>query len=321
MARHTHRWGVIGALCALLLAPAVATAAQPVAGARYEVHDHKSKGATWHVELEASKRNPAMLRVVVFYDEACGETVGGERIPVTADGVVETGGAFIATDAKGKEQPATWELDARFVTAHRVEGTFRIAEPDCAATRAFGADHGGTHRHTKLGYPDIAAATPRARAQAERLLRGVRASAARRFPTIERARAAGFSRFMVPVPPAPGVFHLWSRRYSRDDRIIHPARPESLVYFEPVDPAAPPVLIAYMYRVHPRSVPRFAGRIPVWHTHKPGGDKMFHVWLTPDLRAAYANCLPVPELERSLHPFKFDDVPTDLHEAQPCPQG
>ena len=45
-----------------------------------------------------------------------------------------------------------------------------------------------------------------------------------------------------------------------------------------------------------------------------------HVWLTgKDLRGAYANCLPKPELERALHPFVFDDIPSEGHESQPCP--
>jgi hypothetical protein len=75
-----------------------------------------------------------------------------------------------------------------------------------------------------------------------------------------------------------------------------------------------------MFRARPGPPPRFAGSIPVWHAHKQGGDKMIHVWLTPSLRAAYANCRPVRELERALHPFRFDDGPSHHHEAQPCPQ-
>jgi hypothetical protein len=47
---------------------------------------------------------------------------------------------------------------------------------------------------------------------------------------------------------------------------------------------------------------------------------MIHVWRTRGLRAAYANCLPVPELERSLRRFDHEDVPNQLHESQPCPQ-
>ena len=152
------------------------------------------------------------------------------------------------------------------------------------------------------------------------MLRRVRSAVARRFPTIRRARAAGFDRFRFPQPPKPGVFHLWNRAYDSDAAILDPERPESLVYWKPSRRRADPVLIAYMFRVGPGPAPRFAGGIPVWHTHERGGDKMFHVWLTRDLRSAYANCLPVPELERSLRAFDFEpDLQIGIPESRPCP--
>ena len=152
------------------------------------------------------------------------------------------------------------------------------------------------------------------------MLRRVRAVAARRFPTVQAARAAGFDRYMVRDKTGePGIFHLWSRRYNRDDRILDPERPESLVYWKPPDPAAPYQLLAFMFRIHDGPEPLFAGTIPSWHTHNPGGDKMTHVWLTRGVRGAYANCLPLPELERALHPFVFDEIPIQGHESQPCP--
>ncbi len=322
MDRQAWRRSLLAALCASLILPTAAAAALPVAGARFEVHDHKAKGAAWHVELEVARRDRAVLRIVVLYDEACGETIAAERVRLTPEGVLDASGAFTATDGKGGEQPGTWELDAQFVSPHQVEGTFRILEPGCEASKTFVGHHGGGHRHlTKLGYPDVAGAKPAARAEARRMLRRVREVAARRFPTIERARAAGFDRYVVNRrTPAPGVFHLWSRAYNDDDHRLDAERPESLVYFKPVDPKAEPVLLAFMLRVGPGRPPRFAGNIPVWHNHARGGPKMIHVWLTPNLRAAYANCLPVPALERSLRPFTFDDVPSRLHEAQPCPE-
>jgi hypothetical protein len=148
----------------------------------------------------------------------------------------------------------------------------------------------------------------------------VHAVARTRFPTIERARAQGFSRYMVPQAPRPGVFHLWSRRYNADDRILDPERVESLVYWKPTARGVDPILVAFMFRARPGPRPRFAGSIPVWHKHQQGGDKMIHVWLTRDLRSAYANCLPVPELERALPRFDHELLPSQLHESQPCPQ-
>ena len=72
----------------------------------------------------------------------------------------------------------------------------------------------------------------------------------------------------------PGVFHVWSRKYNRDDRILDPERPESLVYWKPPDPAAPRQLLGFMFRIHDGPLPLFAGTIPSWHTHNPGGDQM-----------------------------------------------
>jgi hypothetical protein len=302
------------------LAPA-ATAALPMAGARYAAHNHVRGAAGWSVELQVSRRHRDVLHEVVLYDGRCNELIRAEQLPLTAEGAVDAGGAFTPDGADPGDPPGSWQLDGRFVSEHMFDGSLRIAEPACDSTREFQAWHSG-HRHfTQLGYADVDAATPAARAQARRMLRRVRSVAARRFPTIQRAREQGFSRYMVKIKnPAPGVFHLWSRRYNRDDTILDPERPESLVYWEPVDRAADPVLLAFMFRARPGPPPPFAGSIPVWHNHERGGDKMFHVWLTPGLRAGFANCLPVPELERELHPFTFDDVPAKLHEAQPCPQ-
>jgi plastocyanin len=304
---------VLGGLLAL---PAAAAAALPVPGARYESHDHTVNGAGWHVEVSTAKRDRRLLSTIVLYDQRCNETIAASRIRLAPDGTLLTSREFTAADTSGAEHPATWELALSFPTPHTVEGSFNLIEPGCEARHQFSGAHGGGHH----SYPDLAAATPAARARARRMLRRVRAVAARRFPTLEAARAAGFTRYMVADKVAdPGVFHLWSRRYNRDDRLLDPERPESLVYWKPPDPTAPRRLLAFMFRVRPGPLPRFAGTIPSWHTHKPGGDQMTHVWLTDDLRGAYANCLPMPELQRALHPFVFDDVPIEGHESQPCP--
>jgi hypothetical protein len=322
MDRVTHGRVLLAALCCLAVLHAdAAAAALPEAGARFAARDHRTKGAGWHVEVEVSKRDPAVLRTVVVYDERCDETVAAERVRLTPDGVLDAGASFVATGAGGREHAAMWEVDARFATPQKLEGSFRIVEPGCEASRSFTAVTGEPHRHlTELGYPDLAAATPQARREARRMLRRVRAVAARRFPTIEHARAEGFNRYKFPSPPGPGLFHLWSLEHNIDDGILDPERVESLVYWNPVDRRAAPVLVGFMFRAGPGPRPRFAGNIPVWHTHQQGGDKMIHIWLTPDLRAAYANCRPVRELERALHPFRFDDGPSHHHEAQPCPE-
>jgi hypothetical protein len=330
MRRLTRRCSAIAALGALVAAPLPsATAAEPEAGVRFLHHDHRIKGSGWHVEIQVSRTDRALMRMLVLYDQTCDETIAAQRVRLTPASTLERTRSFTATSRAGDEQDGTWEIRARFPSRHRVEGWFRITEPGCDVTHSFSATHGGHkrggHQHggtsDPFDYPDIDGATSAQRSSAKRMLRRVRSVAARRFPTIAAARAEGFNRYMVQDKiPEPGVFHLWSRRYNEDEHVLDPDRPESLVFWKPTRPGADPVLLAFMLRRGPGPRPRFAGRIPSWHTHKKGGDLMTHVWLARDLRGAYANCLPVPELERSLHAFDFEPVRYDGHESQPCVQ-
>jgi hypothetical protein len=326
-----RRLTATAALAALMLVPLPsATAAEPEAGVRFLHHDHRTKGAGWHVEIQVSRKDRAVMRMLVLYDQRCDETIAVERLRLTPAGTLEERRTFEATDAGGEEQGGTWEIRARFPSRHRVEGWFSISEPGCEVRHDFSATHGGHtgaggHRHgatsDPFDYPDIEAATPAQRTQARRMLRRVRSVAARRFPTIAAARAEGFNRYMVRDKiPEPGVFHLWHRGYNGDSHVLDPERPESLVYWKPTQPGAEPVLLAFMLRLRPGPRPKFAGRIPSYHNHRRGGDIMTHVWLADDLRGAYANCLPVPELERSVPAFDFEDIRYDGHESQPCAQ-
>lgn len=321
---------VVATLAGLLIVPALAPAAKPRTGARFAMHDHRTENDQWHVDIAISRRHDGVVRSIELWDQRCDATIAAEHVLLTPAGTLEAGGNYTATGRGGGEQPATWELHASFPAPDRVEGSFRVTEPGCDSSHPFSgtdARRGSGHHHQHgrsdpFDYPDIAGATPAARAAARRMLRRVRAVAARRFPTIRRARAEGFNRYMVKEKiPEPGVFHLWSREYNGDGAILDPERPESLVYWKPTRPRARPVLIAFMLRMRPGPRPRFAGRIPSYHTHQPGGDQMTHVWLARTLRGAYANCLPVPELERSIHAFTFEDIRYDGHESQPCAQG
>lgn len=318
---------VVATGAGMLILPAAATAANPAPGARFTIHHHEIKGAGWHVQIDFSRRHAGVVHSLELYDERCEETIGADRIRLAPDGTLDTSADFIATDRRGGEQPGHWALHAQFPAGDRVEGSFSVTEPKCEAVHPFAGVRdvpGGGHHHGKsdpFDYPDIAGATPGARARARRMLRRVRAVAARRFSTIERARAEGFSRYMIKEKvPEPGVFHLWSRAYNEDSSVLDPERPESLVYWKPSRPGARRVLLGFMFRLRPGPPPEFAGTIPSWHSHKKGGDQMTHVWLARSLRGAYANCLAVPELERSLHAFKFEDVRYDGDESQPCAQ-
>lgn len=263
MDRRTQGRVLVTALCCLAIPPGEgAAAALPAAGARYAVHDHRTKGAGWHVELEVSKRDPAVLRTIVVYDDRCDETVAAERVRLTPDGVLDAGGAFTATGTGGKDHAATWELHARFVTPQQVEGSFRIVEPDCEASKGFVAPDGSQHRHlTELGYPDVAA---RRRPLAGRP-GGCSGACA-------RSRRAG--SLISSEHGRPGSAATWLRDHRRRACSISGAG---------------------------STTPTIASSIP-------------------GASSRSSNCLPVPELERALHPFTFGDVPIEHHEAQPCRQ-
>jgi len=85
------------------------------------------------------------------------------------------------------------------------------------------------------------------------------------------------------------------------------------------------VLLAFMFRVPADDVPPFGSPVIGWHQHvradgHVGATQMTHVWLTGDLRSAYANCLPVPALEAAIPAFRFS-APGEppKHASEPCP--
>ncbi len=180
--------------------------------------------------------------------------------------------------------------------------------------------HGLAH-HLRQ-YPDVALATHEQRRAAIRLLARIRAST-RRWRDVKAAAAGGFDTHLArraPGDDAVGYLHAEHRRFSADSRILDPRRPESLIYA--TEPGRRPRLVGAMFSV-PRGVlgPTPAGPIGRWHSHlvcvrggKRGhappasgcptgskltqGSEMLHVWLTSDLRSAFAVHAPVPELCR-----------------------
>ena len=171
-------------------------------------------------------------------------------------------------------------------------------------------------------YPTPDVATDRERAAASRLRAGIRSAAAGlwREPAAAR-RNGGFGVQRPRRKPSDTVirwYHAWHRG-SHTDRSLDPKRPDTLVYADV--PGHVLVLVGVMYYM-PRgargSTP--GGPITRWHWHrdcaqgtkrlvKPKGDRtcaqgtravdtheMMHVWLTRDLRSAFALHAPVPEL-------------------------
>jgi hypothetical protein len=219
------------------------------------------------------------------------------------------------------------------VSAHAAAIVFGLTA--LAGGAASAADGAGTTRREKLPpgalrgpedrlqqYPRVKLATPEQRAAAARLLANVRASTARwRDPIAAAAAGYGVGRFVgAPRNGSVGWYHAEHRRgFHRDGRFLDPRAPETLIFAN--TRRWPLVLVGVMFAV-PRRVhgPTPGGPITRWHTHqvcrrgdarglKPRpngtcpkgfelrqGSEMMHVWLTRDLRSAFAIHAPVHEL-------------------------
>lgn len=316
----------LAALLAMLLAGAAALAALPARDARLEAHDHETKGRNWHVQLEVGK-DRRRIETVVAYSEQCGETLLQTGVAVGEDGSFTAGGPT-------RKGGGSWEATGRFSASRVAEGTFRVRKGACdTGALGFRATAGGEdgHEHEHEGhaghhgrkYPRLTAATPAQRRQARTLHRQVRRMAQERFTSYDATKRLGYSRLNLKWG-LPVVFHVRNAAYD-DDRIrLRASRPESLVYWWPR--VGKPVLIGFMFRVARASRPSFAGPIPIYHSHpKPGGrglgsTQMTHVWLTGDLRSAWANCLPVRQLEQEIPGFRYSKQGNGNSgpEAEPC---
>ena len=182
-----------------------------------------------------------------------------------------------------------------------------------------GALRGNEHRLQE--YPTVALATPEQRAAAERLLAEIR-TAALGWRDLHAAAAAGFDTHTARRRAGDisvHFLHAEHRRSIHDKDYLDPARPKALIYAN--IPGWPLVLVGLMFSV-PRGVhgPTPGGPITRWHTHTvcarggqrglaprpdgscpPGttprqGSEMMHVWLTKDLRSAFAIHAPPREL-------------------------
>ena len=161
------------------------------------------------------------------------------------------------------------------------------------------AAHGDGAHGDGEQYPDLAQATPEQRAEARRLwLNSKRCAAETGVGTVAGARAQGYR-----VSSRTGLWHLTNPRFTRDDVVLDTSRPawnggnadgcriESLVYANPRK--APDCrgcrLVAALYRLPTPQLPALGGPIIRWHAHEEGSRlPMAHVWLTNDLRSAYA---------------------------------
>lgn len=318
---------VLAAAVMVLAATApLAAGAVPTPNAMFAAHDHETVGDNWHVEAEISSTSKS-VRSLVLYVQKCKQTVFAKNVAIAApdgDFVVE-----LALAGSGGKGPGTWRVTGRFVEPGHLEGTYELTAGTCTTgVRPYHA-HTGDHQHgasigTPMGeYPDISKASDARRREARRLWH-LTLDAARSAPLRSYAAARRQHFVRVPVPRTrPLIFHLRQKGYERDRDVLNPRRPESLVYWWPLQ--GQPVLLAFMFRVPADDVPAFGSPLIGWHQHvradgTPGLSQMTHVWLTGDLRSAFANCMPIAALEAAIPAFHFSTPGESLkHGSLPCP--
>jgi len=326
--RHLLSAAACGAFLLALAQPAAA--ALPRAG-DYSVHDHASNGTKFHVEFRVSKDRHHM-RNVVLYSQHCDVTVlfKDEYVPNRGD-------VSIQRKVPAAQGGGTWKITGRFDTPEVLSGSFRVTKPDCdTGDRPFeahlaghdghkGHSHGGGgHDHASAPkYPDLKAASSSTRAKVRRIWKNTRRAARELFPTYEATLKRGFVSYERDWE-RPVIFHVRSSRYTHDDRVLDPRRPESLVYWWPE--TGDPVLVGMMFRIWAKDPKPFDGQLFTWHRHFQNGHwgttAMTHIWLTDTLRTALANCFPTNALEQSLPAFDYAKPKAwSGHETRPCSWG
>ena len=170
--------------------------------------------------------------------------------------------------------------------------------------------------------PEVAAATDDQRAKAEALWKASMANA-EQWRDPDAATAAGF-RFKHKDEAGPErrvrFLHVPNPAWRADGRVLDPARPETLIYWD--GPGDRLTLVGVMYTAaRGASGPAVGGPITRWHDHEScrdpatraklgrpvdgacpegqvyrrSGERM-HVWFTDDLATAFARRAPVAAL-------------------------
>jgi hypothetical protein len=98
-------------------------------------------------------------------------------------------------------------------------------------------------------------------------------------------------------------------------RLLDPSAPQSLVYW--CDAKRHWKLAAYMYRAPAASKPNTFGGLLQWHKHGATAAWMIHVWMVPDVRAAFATCLPFQAFAR-FSIFSYQRYKADTMNDLPC---
>jgi hypothetical protein len=175
--------------------------------------------------------------------------------------------------------------------------------------------------------PEVAAASDQERARAEALWKASVAGA-ERWRDPQAAAAAGFRFRATDGEAAPGrrvrFLHVPNPAWRADGRVLDPARPETLVYWN--GPGDRLTLVGVMYTAARGAPgPTVGGPITRWHDHEscrdpdtgaklgrpvdgscPQGQvyrrsgEMMHVWFTDDLATAFARRAPLAALRAGL---------------------
>jgi hypothetical protein len=225
-----------------------------------------------------------------------------------ATGVWAAGAGGHDHDPAAAHEPAVHVHDGAVATEARTSGDANGPEP---------AEH--THGPN---LPEVAAATDQERAEAEALWRASAANA-EQWRDPDAAAAAGF-RFKDRDEAGPErrvrFLHVPNPAWRADGRVLDPARPETLIYWN--GPGDRLTLVGVMYTAaRGEQGPAVGGPITRWHDHEscrdpatraklgrpvdgacPQGQvyrrsgEMMHVWFTDDLATAFARRAPLTAL-------------------------
>jgi hypothetical protein len=166
-------------------------------------------------------------------------------------------------------------------------------------------------------YPQVEKATPRQYAKVKRLWKSSRARADL-FRPISRALKRGYQ--FAPSDDVgigfPGIRHLRKRGNRFWGNLLDPKAPQALMYW--CVTKAQCTLVGFMFRAPAMSKPPVFGPMLAWHMHTNGRSWMTHLWLTGDVRSAFARCAPWPAFTKAFGITKAA-WPEDVDADRECP--